>query len=93
MKKEYKITLTQFWKSKKFLVIQCKTEEEANKLLEAFDKLGKTWCSGTSYLGNNFWNNYTENTCYSNKGMYGRYNFFKNNYYIIYKFNDVDLDN
>lgn len=89
-----KITLTDFLNSEGNLVIRCKTEEEANKLLNAFDKLGKTWCIGTSYLENNYWDNYKENTCYSNKGMYGRYNYFKNkHYYIIYKFNDVDLDN
>ena len=50
---KYKITLKEFWESDRDLAIHCNTEEEAKKLLKAFDKLGKKWCEGDSYLDDN----------------------------------------
>ena len=38
---KHKITLNEFWSKKKLMAIHCDTEEKANKLLKAFDKLGK----------------------------------------------------
>ena len=85
------ITLKEFWNNDRKLVIHCKTEEEANKLLEAFDKLGKKWGTRDSYLEYNCWNKYREDTCYDNANKYSRFDFYKEENYIIYEFEDVDL--
>lgn len=88
-----KITLTQFFDAKKdTLVIHCDTEEKANKLLKAFDKLGKTWRDGDSYLSCNEYNDYKDKTCYSNDGGYVFYDWCNDNGYTIYEFNEVDLE-
>lgn len=84
-----KITLKQFWKSKDKLAIHCDTEEKAKQLLKAFDKMGKKWASGQSYLEVNCWNGYEENTCYSNNNGYAFINWYKENNYKIYDFEDV----
>lgn len=87
-----KITLTEFWNSKKKLAIHCDTEEKAIKLLKVFDKMGKKWSAGKSYLGSNYWGGYEENTCYSNTHGYCYINWFKKNGYKIYEFKDVDFE-
>ena len=88
-----KITLKKFWKSKENLAIHCKTEDQAIKLCEAFDKMGKKWCDGESYIDNNCWSEYEENTCYDNDkdSGYCFVDFYKNDNYIIYEFEDIDL--
>lgn len=88
--KEYKITLKEFWESDRDLAIHCNTEEEAKKLLKAFDKLGKKWCEGDSYLADN---HYKQDVCYDNICDYGYYDSYKKCNYIIYEFGDVDLEN
>ena len=89
---KYKITLTEFWSSKEKSAIHCDTEEKANKLLKAFDKMGKKWNARESYLGINRWGGYKENTCYSNTHGYCYINWFKKNGYKIYEFKDVDFE-
>ncbi len=89
--KEYLITLKKFWKSKEKLAIHCDTEEKANKLLRAFNKIGKKWCDDDSYIGNNYWYDKRENTCYSNDNGYTSINWYKENDYKIYEFEDVDF--
>ncbi len=86
-----KITLKEFWNSKEKLAIHCDTEEKANKLLRAFNKIGKKWCDDDSYIGNNYWYDKRENTCYSNDNGYTSINWYKENDYKIYEFEDVDL--
>lgn len=89
-----KITLTEFFNAtRESLVIHCDTEEKANKLLKAFDKMDKTWCDDGSYLSSNEYDDYKDKTCYSNDGGYGEYSFFKNRLYKIYEFDEVDLEN
>lgn len=88
-----KITLTKFWASEEKLSIHCDTEEKTNKLLMAFDKMGKKWTNGTSYLSDNFYRSYTERTCYANDNCYAYYNWCKNHGYKIYEFDEVDLEN
>ena len=87
-----KITLTEFWNSKEKLAIHCDTEEKANKLLTAFDKMGKKWVSGNSYLKVNCWDEYEKDTCYSNQYRYTEINFYKKDNYTIYEFEDVDFE-
>lgn len=87
-----KITLKEFWSSNENLAIHCNTEEKANKLLKAFDKLGKKWWTGESYLLENDWKCYEEESCYSNKGTYTKKSDFELINYIIYECEDVDLE-
>lgn len=88
-----KITLTEFWKSYGKIAIHCNTEEKANKLLMAFDKLGKKWHSGLSYLSDNYYEHYQKTTCYTNNNFYVSYIWCRNHGYTIYEFDEVDLDN
>lgn len=85
-----KITLKDFFNSEKPLVIHCKTEEEAQKLCEAFDKMGKKWYDGESYLEDNRWGEYKEDICYSNFDMCFSIKYVRDD--IIYDFEDVILD-
>lgn len=91
--KKYKITLTEFWNSKYKLAIHCDTEEKTNKLLKAFDKLGKKWRRGDSYLKYNFYETYKEKICYSNWNTYDDVGYYKEDNVIIYEFDEVDLEN
>lgn len=87
-----KITLKQFWKSKEKLAIHCDTEEKANKLSRAFDKMGKKWADGSRYISNNCWDaTYKKDTCYSNAAGYCRIDWYKENGWKIYEFEDVDF--
>ncbi len=87
-----KITLEDFWYSTRKLAIHCKTEEEANELSKAFDKIGERWLNGKSYLETNFWNEYRENTCYDNMNKFAFIKWYKKHYYKIYEFDEVDLE-
>lgn len=89
-----KITLTKFWTSEEKLAIHCDTEEKANELLQAFNKLGKKWCDGDYYRNDdNQFDFYKKDTGYSNRGEYGEYRSLKNDLYKIYEFDEVDLEN
>lgn len=90
---ENKITIKDFWNSEYKIAIHCKTEEEANELLKAFDKFGEKWCSEESYLEHNYWNKNKENTCYDNMNRFSFIKYYKSHYYKIYEFDEVDLDN
>ena len=95
--KNNKITLEEFWNSKEKLAIHCDTEEKANKLLKAFDKLGKEWKSGQSYLKNILWYSYQDKTCYDNSNRYGPIYWYKGHEYIgdeykVYEFEDVIIE-
>lgn len=86
-----KITLTEFWKkSYKNLAIHCNTEEKAKTLLKAFDKLGKKWSSGSSYLDSNFINKLSD-YCYSNHNKFCEYEHYRLMGYKIFEFEEVDL--
>ena len=88
IKRRNKITLKEFWKSKEELAIHCDTEEKANILLTAFDKMGKKWSNGKKYTDSNYYEFYDDKICYSNDACYCdvRYNDI-----YIYEFEDVDL--
>ena len=66
-----KITLKQFFESDDRLGIHCKTEEQAKELLDAFNKMNKTWHSGDSYIEDNNWEIYRENTSSFHDGTFG----------------------
>ena len=46
---KYKMTLQEFWNSKKLLAIHCKTKEQINTFYSASDRLGKTWNVGARF--------------------------------------------
>ena len=87
-----KITLKKFFESKEELCIHCDTKEKAIALLDTFSRIGKTWVSGNSYLGENKWDCYKSDTCYSNKGYFGPMKCYEDMHYIIYEFEEVDLE-
>lgn len=87
---KYKITLKEFWESDRDLAIHCNTEEKAKKLLKAFDKLGKKWCDGDSYLADDC---YRRDVCYDNNCEHSYYDSYKKCNYAVYEFEDVDLEN
>ena len=84
-----KITIKEFWESKKSLAIHCKTEKEAIKLLEEFDKFGKRWLSHEQYTSYTCWERYRKNSCYDNINQYSTINYYKNHNYKIYEFEDI----
>lgn len=88
-----KITLTEFWNSKQNLAIHCDTEEKANKLLMAFDKLDKRWSNDHKYTSFNNYEVFEDKTCYSNRRAFWHYEGYSNFGYTIYEFEDVDLEN
>lgn len=86
-----KITLKEFLFSDKLLGIHCKTEEQANILCEAFDKMGKKWKNGKSYLEQNNWKYHKENTVYYNCNMSGDLAGAKCTNQTIFEFENVYL--
>lgn len=62
------------------LAIHVTTKEEATKLLEDLDQLGYKWCSGTSLLDHDMFEDHKERTCYAieenKKISYCYYNYF-----------------
>lgn len=88
-KKPCKITLSEFWanKGKKEMAIYCKSEAESMELLTAFDRVGKKWCDGSSYIDFDKIESLLDECCYYNNNTWS---FHKNNC-EIYKFNEVDL--
>lgn len=77
---------------KRKLAIHCDTEEKANKLLKAFDKMGKRWVNGYSYLMWNCWDQHKEDTCYCNTNAYSSVDYYKSKKYKIYEFEDVMIE-
>lgn len=47
------------------LVVSCKTEKLANEFLKLADKFGYTWVGDHTYINDNEWGNFRENTCYN----------------------------
>lgn len=88
-KPKYKITFTEFLKSKKLLGIYCNTEEKANTLLKAFNKLGKKWIG----VGLNL-----DKDAYKEIVFRNDFNISSKSYFIyynktMYNFEEVDLEN
>ena len=89
-KKHYKITLSEVLSmNPHFTAIHCDTEEKANNLLIVFNKLGKKWINGESYLADNYWRFETTETCYGLDGSSGISKWYDN----VYEFDEVDLNN
>ena len=81
-----KINIYDFYKSEKELVIKCDTFQQACILCDQFNKDGKKWACGFSYL--EYVRFEKSPTYYSNKGFYFTY---PHNYFTIYSFEEVDF--
>ena len=94
VKKQYKITLKEFFDSKEKMCIHCDTEKKANALIDAIGKVNKEYYFGLiddiAIYGNR-WNKYTYTTVYDNRGNFGGVASAKKLKYTIYEFEDVDL--
>lgn len=81
------------------IVVNCKTEEDANDLLRYLDSKGAYWTTGNTLLKDNNYNEYAENTCYristfkSNIEItYNNTSFFEKHNYKVYKWESTPLD-
>lgn len=83
------ITLEEFFASEKKLVIHCDTKEKAKKLCKAFDNMGRTWCTGNSYVEHNCWRYYDKDTCYTNASEYCSKAYYERENTPIYKFEEI----
>lgn len=71
------------------IVVHCKTEEEAKDFCRQMDAHGMQWCNKTSYLEENNFSRYNEETCYSGAdGTFCRYDYFIDNDYTILEWSD-----
>lgn len=62
----------------KNVVVHCKTEDEANQVLDLADKLGYVWSSSHSFKNRNSYEIYKSETCYNiYEGCYGDLNDYK----------------
>ena len=84
------LTLNEFLNNIDDLYISCPTYEEAVALCMAFQKRGKKWRSGNSYVQQSSFDCYKENMVYSNKGSYADTSFARNHGYTIYKLNEIN---
>ena len=90
--KDYKITIGEFFASYKLLAIATPTEEQAKILCRVFDKMGKKWLFGKSYLEETNWNDKKEETAYSNHGNHGSSKFYLKEGVPVYSFDEVDME-
>ena len=88
----YKITLSEFWanKGKKDMAIHCKTDDEADELLKAFDRVGQVWNSGDKYTKFAMFYG-SGDLCYTNNNRFCYYVPGEIDGIMVYKFNEVDL--
>lgn len=88
--KKYRITLKEFFESKDKLAIHCSTEEQARSLLDAFNRMHKTWNNGDPYDKDaTSWIFGKENMCYFNNGTWSIISVVLEG--NVYNFEEVDL--
>ena len=82
------------WKNQ-YVVMHCKTEEEAKAFCKEMHEAGLTWCIGDKYSEFTYFDEYKQNTCYHfNKGVYGDLEYYKNKGFIILEYSDyMDTEN
>ena len=86
-----KMTLGEFFKSEKRTAIHCKTKEQSEILLKAFDEMGITWRGGKSCLKESNWEVYSAETCYDNTNCFGSEKCFKEHEYEIIEFKNIEF--
>lgn len=65
-----KFNWEEFLNKENKIAVHCKTEEEANDFCKQMHEHGLKWNDGCSYLNENCFDNYTEDTCYTLIGQY-----------------------
>ena len=88
-KRNYKITVDDFWNSYDTLAIRCDTHEKARLLLYVFTIMGKSWADGDLYTDADMWDCLESNTCYTNSGEYSGCGGWAD---AMYEFEEVDLE-
>ena len=84
------MTLKEFWESKEKLAINCKSRRQSNIFCEESHKLGKKWKEGQSYLEENQWQDYLEDTCYDNENQYTERRWYLQQDYRVLDFEDIE---
>lgn len=78
------------------IVVNCKTEKEANKLLDYLHKKNIVWTDGKDLKDTNEFHDYLQNTCYRlfsfNTVAYSDCNYYKKEGYKIYQFSELEID-
>jgi hypothetical protein len=70
-------------------VMHCKTEKEAKNFCEYLNSIGKTWWRGGSYVKDNKYDDYTNQTAYNfNDGTYQNVPYFVEEGYTILEWSD-----
>ena len=87
----FKLTLQEFFESRKMLVIHVSSEKEAKTLCEAMARMGKSWKGGKSCVEDTKYERFKEETCYTNTMQFCDKATFENLGYNIYELDDVDL--
>lgn len=88
------MTVTEFFENKKKqkMCIHCDDINKALKLLECFDRLGEKWLYGsTTYVEDDSWGIYRENTCYTNDNQFTEFEYVANNGWLILEFEEMEL--
>ena len=83
------------------IAVHCKTEEEAKDFCKQMHEHDMTWISGRWYLVYTYYEEYKDESCYTNYGVVVTYGFCKENGYTIVEWSDymqkeftkVDLKN
>ncbi len=85
-----KITLKEFLESKELLAIHCDTEQQIDKLLKKFDKIGKYYVGGVGYYAENEFIKSKGNICLLNNiPYYANVEYCKYEKIKIYEFKDI----
>ena len=70
------------------IAVHCKTEEEAKDFCIQMDAHGMQWCNETSYLEENYFYRYKEETCYCGDGTFSSYEFSIGHDYTVLEWSD-----
>ena len=75
-------------------VMHCDNEEEAEYFCTFLHNAGRTWCTGSTYLGHTSWSTKGGGCCYAfNSGEYCDYDWFRQMpQYKILEFEDFEWD-
>ena len=76
-------------------VVHCKTHEEAKRVLKLAHEAGMKWCTHISYIENDYWGRYQEETCYKfTSGSYGDIPYYQSERFEIISSEKItDMEN
>lgn len=63
-------------------VYNCRTKEDAKKLLLQLHNMGIVWSAGTSLLKKDYWENHGVDMCYRIDDIYNRLSYGNRDYYL-----------